>query len=120
MKFLVDQNFPRTCSTVLAEFGHTLCEYRYSPGISENDSRIFEAAQKLGAVFLTTDKDFFHTIPWLFPAHFGVVVITLTKPNREALLEKLRWALNFLTTHVIKDHVLLLRDHRAIYSERKK
>jgi len=118
MNFLRDQNFPVTCEPLLKEFGHTPCSIVYDPNIGLEDDWLFGEAQKLEAVFLTTDKDFFHTIPWLFPAHAGAVVINLAKPNRAQILEKLRWALDFLKTHSIANHVLLLRDNRAHYSQR--
>ena len=118
MKFVADQNFPRTCAPILEEFGHNLHDFRYDPNLGLDDDWLFAEAQKLGAVFLTTDKDFFHTIPWLFPNHCGAIVVTLAKPNRAQLLEKLRWALTFLKSHPIENHVLLLRDNRALFSER--
>src|SRR5438128_905454 len=115
MKFLRDQNFPRTCESVLNEFGHALCAIDYDPDTEVNDDWLFGEAQRLDAVLLTTDKDFFHTIPWLYPFHAGAIVINLAKPNRAQILEKLRWGLEFLKSRPIKNHVLLLRDSRAFY-----
>jgi hypothetical protein len=31
MRFLADQNFPRTCKELLEKFGHSLWELRYDP-----------------------------------------------------------------------------------------
>ena len=118
MNFLADQNFPRTCEPLLEKFGHTLCDVVYDPNVGLSDSWLFGEAQKQKAVFLTTDKDFFHTIPWLFTEHAGAIVINLRKPNRVQILAKLEWALEFLNSHSIESHVLLLRDSRAYYSKR--
>jgi hypothetical protein len=118
MNFLADQNFPRTCEPLLKGFGHDLCDLVYDPNIGLSDHWLFGEAQKLKAVFLTTDKDFFHTIPWLFSEHAGAIVVNLRQPNRAQILQKLEWALEFLKSHPIENHVLLLRDNRAYYSKR--
>jgi predicted nuclease of predicted toxin-antitoxin system len=118
MNFLADQNFPRTCEPLLKKLGHTLCDITYDPNVGLTDAWLFGEAQKRKAVFLTTDKDFFHTIPWLFPEHAGAIVINLRKPNRAQILAKLEWALEFVNSHPIENHVLLLRDNRAHYSKR--
>lgn len=119
MNFLADQNFPRSSQAVLAEFGHASCDLNFDPNKGLSDEWLFEEAQCLKAVFLTTDKDFFHTIPLQHSKHFGAIVITLSQPNRERLLAKLRWALAFIQTNPIAGHVLLLRDHRAFYTQQK-
>lgn len=106
MKFLADQNFPRTCVLLLAEFGHELVATQFDPRSSLSDDWIFEETQRHGAVLLTTDKDFFHTIPWLYPEHEGAVIIALKRASRVAILDKLRAGLEFIKTHPIDNHVL--------------
>ena len=118
MKFLADQNFPRTCKDLLDEFDHTLWEPNYDPNTGLSDEWLFAQAQEQNAVFLTTDKDFFHTVPLIYPRHAGVIVITLARPNRDGILKKLRWGLVFIQSNPIADHVILLRDHRVLYSKR--
>jgi predicted nuclease of predicted toxin-antitoxin system len=118
MNFLADQNFPRTCEPLLKKSGHTLSDVVYDPKAGLSDTWLFGEAQRLKAVLPTTDKDFFHTVPWLFAEHAGAIVINLRKPNRVEILAKLEWALEFLNSHSIENHVLLLRDNRAYYSKR--
>jgi len=118
MNFPADQNFPRTGEPLLTRYGHTFCDFKYDPNLGLSDSWLFGEAQKLKAVFLTTDKDFFHTIPWLFLEHCGAIVIDLRKPNRAQILAKLEWGLEFVKSHPVENHVLLLRDNRAYYSRR--
>jgi len=36
-------------------------------------------------VFLTTDRDFFHTIPHIHDKHAGIIVIALRQPNRSTI-----------------------------------
>ena len=91
MKFLLDENFPKAAILLLESCGHQAEDIRGTKKEGAEDSVIFQLAQDLNAVFLTTDKDFFHTVPHLFEEHHGVVVIILRQPNRENILSKLDW-----------------------------
>jgi predicted nuclease of predicted toxin-antitoxin system len=85
MKFFLDENFPRPALAQLVSGDHSAShalDY-FPPGT--DDEKLFERAQRDGAIFITTDKDFFHTIPLAFARHGGAIVITLRKPNRAAM-----------------------------------
>ena len=60
MKFFLDENFPRPAIAQLVSAGysasHTLDHF--PPGTA--DDKLFDHAQQAGAIFITTDKDFFH------------------------------------------------------------
>jgi spore maturation protein CgeB len=71
-------------------------------------------AQGRCAVFLTTDRDFFHTIPHLHESHCGIIVIALKKPNRAAIMEKLLWILDRLKPSDFTNRVIQLRDRAWI------
>jgi predicted nuclease of predicted toxin-antitoxin system len=63
MKFFLDENFPRPALIQLQSAGHSaLHALEISPPGTADDV-LFDHAQKAGAVFVTTDKDFFHTVP---------------------------------------------------------
>lgn len=77
MTFVLDENFPYSAVTLLAEWGHDAVDIR-SKGLSgSSDNELFERCQDLRTVFLTTDRDFFHTIPHLHSKHNGVLVVAL-------------------------------------------
>lgn len=116
MKFFLDENFPRAALVLLKDAGHVAVHALdiFPPGAS--DQKLFECAQGEAAIFLTTDRDFFHTIPLGFPKHFGVIVITLHRPNRADLLR--REALQALGNRDLNDIVWLVTDTR-IYSRHK-
>ncbi len=69
-------------------------------------------------IFITTDKDFFHTVPLTFAHHHGALVITLRRPNRAALLCRLADALTVLGQRSLLNTVWLITDTR-IYSRQK-
>ena len=74
------------------------------------DETVFRKAKDFGAVLLTTDRDFFHTIPHLHDTHCGVIVIALRQPNRAAILSRLEWALSQIAEADIANRVFQLRD----------
>jgi len=117
MKFLLDENFPRLAAVFLQKAGHSAIHALeiFPPGTT--DDRLFVHAQNEHALFVTTDKDFFHTIPLMFKEHQGIIVITLRRPNREALLQRLSDALVILGEKPRSNVVWLLTDTR-IYSRR--
>lgn len=110
MKFLLDENFPKAAILLLESCGHQAEDIRGTKKEGAEDSVIFQLAQDLNAVFLTTDKDFFHTVPHLFEEHHGVVVIILRQPNRENILSKLEWFLNYTESKKIRNRIYLLKD----------
>ena len=118
MKFFLDENFPRPALTQLQAAGHSAAHALeiFPPGTA--DDRLFAHAQKELAVFITTDKDFFHTVPLAFEQHHGAIVITLRRPNREELLRRLADALAALGERNLNNAVWLVTDTR-IYSRQR-
>jgi predicted nuclease of predicted toxin-antitoxin system len=110
MKFFLDENFPKSATSLLHSLSHEVFDLRGSQLEGIDDASIFRYAQSINAVFLTTDRDFFHTIPHLFPEHCGIVVIALRAPNRVSILSKLEWFLNTVNLDQISNRVLQLRD----------
>jgi predicted nuclease of predicted toxin-antitoxin system len=112
MTFLLDENFPRPALAQLQAAGHNASHALddFPPGMS--DEKLFARAQELAAVFVTTDKDFYHTVPLAFGKHHGAIVITLHKPNRADLLRRLSEALILLGERGLADTVWLVTDTR--------
>jgi predicted nuclease of predicted toxin-antitoxin system len=110
MIFFLDENFPKSATELLESKGHKVIDIRGTSDEGSSDERIFSLAQKNKAVFLTSDRDFFHTIPQLYDKHFGVVVFALRQPNRERLLERLEWFLDQFNDVLMENRVFQLRD----------
>lgn len=87
MRFFLDENIPRNVQLFLIKSGYEVYDVRgtYDEGLS--DKEIFLIAQKKHAIFVTTDKDFFHTIPYLFQEHNGIIVISLSQPMQTRYLQ---------------------------------
>ncbi len=110
MKFLLDENFPKSAEKLLIELGYEVIDIRGTELQGIDDSRLFELAQENEAILLTTDRDFYHTVPLRYSTHHGVVVIALKQPNREAILSKLRWLVSQDMLESIQGKIYLLRD----------
>jgi predicted nuclease of predicted toxin-antitoxin system len=115
MRFLLDENFPRTAVAVLSAAGHEVHDFRDEGSVGAPDQDVMRLAVELDAILLTTDKDFFHTVPFLFPDHPGTIVIALAQPDRESIMNRLQWALSHVSAdlrskcYLVTDRKLYLR-----------
>ncbi len=116
MNFFLDENFPRKAIPILEANGSQVFDIRGSKWEGEVDEDIFKRAQEHQAVFLTTDKDFFHTIHFLHETHHGIIVIGLSQPNGEKILGKLMLALDFIKKFDIFSQCILLTDQRIYFA----
>ena len=66
MRFFLDENFPATAKALLEAGGHEVIRAADHHPLGTDDQILFAHAQREMAVFLTTDKDFFHTVPFLY------------------------------------------------------
>jgi predicted nuclease of predicted toxin-antitoxin system len=110
MTFFLDENFPKSSIKLISDLGHKVIDIRASEKEGADDYEIFDMAQKHGAIFLTTDKDFYHTVPFQYSKHHGVVIIALSQPNRERIIEKLAYFFKFFKIETMDSKVILFRD----------
>ena len=110
MKFFFDENFPKAARDMLVGAGHECFDPRGTDLEGVADFILVEEARKIGAVILTTDRDFFHTLGCQYPDHAGIVVIALKQPSRVAILDRLEWFLNHIAEEDIAGHAFQLRD----------
>lgn len=114
MKFFLDEKFPKAAASLLEQYGNEVHDSRGTELEGAAVRRIVEEAQRLGAVILTTDRDFFHTLSHQFPGHDGVVVVALKQPNRAAILERLQWLLQNVPVSAYSGRAFQLRDKSCI------
>jgi predicted nuclease of predicted toxin-antitoxin system len=118
MNFFLDENFPRPAIIQLQNAGHTAVHALESFPPGTGDELLFAHAQQEKAVFPTTDKNFFHTVPLAFERHGGAIVIALRRPNRNELLRRLADALAALGERTLDNTVWLVTDTH-IYSRQR-
>ena len=110
MRFFLDENFPKAAASLISARGHQSVDIRGTDQEGADDDTIFQLAQEHAAVFLTTDRDFFHTVPLLVTGHHGVVVVALRQPSRQGILNRLEWLLDHVESTAFKNRVFELRD----------
>ncbi len=110
MRFLLDENFPRSVAAILLERGHETVDLRSVGLLGASDTVVAEKAIETSAVILTTDRDFFHTFPNFYAEHPGVVVIALRQPSRDRITQRLEWFLDNVREEHWKNRVFQLRD----------
>jgi len=118
MNFFLDENFPRRALEILQKSGHVVYDIRGTNEEGLSDAEIFEKAQNAGAIFLTTDRDFYHTVPWTYSFHYGVIIVSLSQPNGVRIIEKLQQSMVFLATNAIENCCLMLTDRQMYYVKR--
>ncbi len=94
----------------MASLGHTIYDLRGSVQEGIDDLHAFRLAQEHRAMFFTTDKDFFHTLPRLIPEHHGVVVVALRKPNGQMILDRLMAASSRFLQQDLSGQAVLITD----------
>lgn len=110
MRFLLDENFPKAAGLLLTELGHEVLDFRFEGDEGAPDFAVMTLALEKEAVVLTTDRDFFHTLSSAFPQHFGIVVIALKRPTRDAILGRLKWLLSEVALDSFAGRAFQLRD----------
>ena len=109
MKFLLDENFPRSSADVIESCGHEAIRFDEACDSGDDDETVFSVAQRLGATILTSDRDFYHTVPLIHPTHAGIVVVALRQPNRTAIHSRLKWFMENIE-EPLANRVFVLRD----------
>ena len=109
MTFLLDENFPVSAAEFLRDRGHVVFLSVETCGRGATDEDVFAEAQRRRAILLTSDRDFYHTIPLLHPDHCGIVVIALRQPTRDAILSRLGWFVDHIPVPP-ENHAFVLRD----------
>jgi predicted nuclease of predicted toxin-antitoxin system len=114
MKFFLDENFPKSAAVLLGARGHECFDIRGTDMEGCDDIAIFRIAQQHAAVFLSTDRDFFHTIPHIERQHYGVVVVALRQPDRRSIMSRLEWFLDHFENEDVSNTVFELRDRTYV------
>lgn len=118
MRFFLDENFPVTIKYFLEGFGHEVIRALDHYPQGTNDEILFKHAQNVNSIFLTTDKDFYHTIPFLYQYRTAAVIaITLSQPNRNKILDRLQVLLHSVDLQSNPQSVYLVSDNRIIKRE---
>jgi predicted nuclease of predicted toxin-antitoxin system len=115
MRFYLDENFPLLAAAQLRAAGHEVFRAIELHPAGTSDRDLFEDAQCRKAIFLTTDKDFFHTVPFFVSDRVTpTVAITLSKANSANIAARLAVLLESVQLDDDPAAVYLVTDRRIL------
>lgn len=85
LKFLIDEDMPRSTADVLRERGHEALDVRDCGLRGKSDDEVFKFAQKEGAIVLTADLGFGNFLHYPLGSHTGIVIVHF--PNEVSTAE---------------------------------
>jgi predicted nuclease of predicted toxin-antitoxin system len=85
LKFLIDENMPRSTAKALEKIGYKTMDVRDYKLSGKSDERIFEFAQHEKAVILTADRGFGNILRFPLGKHNGIVIANF--PNEMSTTE---------------------------------
>ncbi|MBU4445772.1 DUF5615 family PIN-like protein [bacterium] len=113
VRFVIDEDMPRSTGMVLKEHGYDAKDIRDYGLRGAADEEIYEFAQKEKAVILTGDRDFGNILRFPLGDHFGIVVAHF--PNEMPTLEINRYLLERfkeLSEDDFRGNVIIIETHK--------
>ena len=94
MKIKLDENMPLSLAASLSAMDHDVDTVQSEGLAGENDDCVWKATQAAERFLITQDLDFSDTRRFAPGTHYGILVIRLREPGRQALLQR--------TSHLFK------------------
>lgn len=89
MKLKLDENLPQQLVQELADLGHDVDTVQSEQLGGWTDDAVWAATQTAGRLLITQDLDFADTRKYAPGSHYGLLLVRLPKPGRQALLERI-------------------------------
>jgi predicted nuclease of predicted toxin-antitoxin system len=84
----LDENLPERLVPILSALGHDVDTVRAERLKGGNDAEVWRGAQSAQRFFITQDLDFSDVRRYTPGTHAGLLLVRLTKPGRNAVLER--------------------------------
>lgn len=113
MRFLIDEDMPRSTAQSLRLAGHEAKDVREIGLRGKTDAEVFKTAQDLKAILVTADLGFANTLTFPLGSHCGIVVVRF--PNDvsvENLNRGVVSALSGLTNEEVRGCLIILEPGR--------
>lgn len=90
MKIKLDENLPARLVHTLAQYGHEVDTVMEEGITGRDDTTVWETAQKAGCFLITQDLDFSDIRRFTPGTHYGVLLVRLRIPGRNALFRRIK------------------------------
>jgi predicted nuclease of predicted toxin-antitoxin system len=88
MKIKLDENLPESLSASLAQLGHDASTVNSEGLTGCTDRELWQATQQEARFLITQDLDFSDTRSFAPGSHYGVLLVRLSSPGRQALIDR--------------------------------
>jgi len=109
----LDENLPERLVSILSALGHDVDTVRSERLKGRDDADVWSAAQSAQRFFVTQDLEFSDIRRYTPGTHAGLLLVRLSKPGRNALLERV--SLLFATEPVTewRGCLVVITDHKV-------
>ena len=88
MNIKLDENLPERLVAALAALGHDIDTVRAERLNGQPDQNVWSSTQSARRFFITQDLDFSDVRRYTPGTHAGLLLVRLSRPSRDALLER--------------------------------
>lgn len=88
MRIKLDENMPDRLVAVLTELGHDVDTVLSEQIAGQDDDVVWQAAQADSRFLVTQDLDFSNIKQFVPGTHFGLLLVRLPQPGRNAIFER--------------------------------
>lgn len=110
MKFLTDENLPRSTVQMLRELGHEVKDVREAKLSGFSDRKLFEIAKNESRILVTLDKDFGNILYFPPKEHSGIIVLRLRQPTQKHITSILRNFIQQMDEDELKQSLRIVED----------
>ncbi len=113
MRFKFDENLPSELGALLRRDGHDAHSVFEENLSGATDSSIAEVCRHEQRILITLDLDFAHIKNYPPEEYHGIIVLRLSRQDRNTLLAIIPRVLTLLQTETISPHLWIVDDHRT-------
>lgn len=112
MKIKLDENLPSRLVNVLSLFGHEVDTVSDEGLAGQDDTFIWDGAQKAGRFLITQDMDFSDIRRFIPGTHHGLLLFRLRVPGRRALTERVKFVFETEDVEQWKQCFVVVSEHK--------
>ena len=112
MKIKLDENLPFRLVGILSGLGHEIDTIPQEGLQGCNDEQVWEAAQRSGRCLITQDLNFSNINLFKPGTHYGLLLIRLRDPGRNALLNRIQTIFQIEEIECWQGCFVVVTDHK--------
>ena len=119
MRFKLDENMPAEAAGLLRKSGHDAHSVHDEELGGANDQSIAQAIRREGRVLITLDLDFADIRQYPPSIYHGIIVLRLTRQDRDSVLAMIPRLLELLRTEAVAQRLWIMDESRTRIREER-